>query len=311
MTFTADTRGIHTPVAIGQILHRHVGQPFHDRANSHRLNHAWVQQVKNQHSSYHRKTLLEQGTADFTRTTYGLTPDDKALLYSYYYLQRHLASGIFVLQSWERQMDQSLPWFNRHSAIIDLGCGPMTFGLALRAHQLLKGRGLQGMQYIGIDRAESMIRKASAIATDLQQCSSAPTFLFGQNFQEIHSHLRRLDGVVQSRGTGWLVFSSSYLFASPTLDVSSLFEEIHNVLQRHPDHNWCFIQQNPPVSYLNHKWHQFCNLLDQHYPDFRTQASEISIPYAEYSLEPETIGQLVPKTSIKLSYEILTREVTP
>ena len=44
----------------------------------------------------HRIKYLEQGQADFTKSNKGISPDELALLYCYYYLQMHFISSLAV-----------------------------------------------------------------------------------------------------------------------------------------------------------------------------------------------------------------------
>ena len=64
--------------------------------NNHIKTDAWQTEILNTTPEYHRKSILEQGTADFSIFFNGLNPDAKVLLYCYQYMQMHVMSSYHI-----------------------------------------------------------------------------------------------------------------------------------------------------------------------------------------------------------------------
>lgn len=146
-----------TPDDLKEFLEEVVNNPF--------LNHthteAWEREVLKQDGLYHTRQILERGTADFNTSFNGLTPDEKVIIYCYYYMQMHIVSSFHVFKKSDSLLKEYIRDPNKNIVFIDFGCGPMTSGVALAWYYgFLDDKKQQYFHYIGIDNGEAMIRKA-------------------------------------------------------------------------------------------------------------------------------------------------------
>jgi SAM-dependent methyltransferase len=109
-----------------------------------------------------RDEVIKKGRADFRighhHHKYGdLTADEKTLLYCFVNMKLHFFEALATFRAYKARLkslfDSKLP-----TRMVDLGCGPGTAGLALA--ECLKQ---PNIRYIGLDVANSMLRKASAM----------------------------------------------------------------------------------------------------------------------------------------------------
>lgn len=161
--------------------------------------------------------VLGGGQADFDAPIGGLTPEDRALLYARYNQPRHLDE---LLEAFARLFQDSARAGS--PTVIDLGCGPVTAGLALAA-ALGPGR---SFRYHGVDRAPAMYQVGERLvgaAVRRGALHPATTWSFRDDL-DAHEF-----GKI--RGDLTLVVAS-YLMASPTLDVDALVAAIVRALDR-------------------------------------------------------------------------------
>ena len=153
------------------------------------------------------------GQADFDSQDGNLSPDDKALLYAYLNQKGHIEE---LATAFGQIFVGSSP---PNPIIVDIGCGPFTGGLALAAtlgsHVCF--------DYIGVDRAKSMLRLAKRLAAS-QLVPGYITTHWAANIASVnwphHPAWREVIVVV------------SYLFASSTLDAESMFKDLDRLLRR-------------------------------------------------------------------------------
>ncbi len=151
------------------------------------------------------------GQADFDAPRGDLTPDDLALLYAYWNQKGHLEELIEAFGQCFGQ-SESLP---ENPIVVDIGCGPCTGGLALAGT-------LPCFDYIGVDRAESMRRLGERLAAS----DSVPG-----NIKQLWAPSL---SAVEWRSPSWrpVLVLLSYLFASPTLDAPTMFDDLVELLNR-------------------------------------------------------------------------------
>ncbi|MBB5356846.1 hypothetical protein HDE76_000028 [Rhodanobacter sp. ANJX3] len=87
------------------------------------------------------------GQADFDEPSGNLSPRDRAMLYEYLNQKAHVDELIHAFDKFAQPVNVA-----RGATIVDIGCGPFTFGPAL-ANVL--GNGVS-FRYFGVDRAASM-----------------------------------------------------------------------------------------------------------------------------------------------------------
>lgn len=203
-----------------------------------------------------RQTIIEYGRADFREPCLIVSPvaspADRVLLYCYFNLRKHFFTTRYVLGKIIRSLSTQLRTGAR-PVFVDLGCGPLTAGLALAdLHQEGFSNPLI-VHYVGIDIAPAMLEKA-------QEFSRSPVFDPRSTFNFFTNWLDSLDllssDLVQL--TNPIILNASYLFASNSLDIESLAFFVAELQRRCPSAPIYFVFQNPNrddrnVNYTNWK----------------------------------------------------------
>jgi hypothetical protein len=284
-----------TPDDINKFLQEVVNNPF----RKHTHTEAWEREVLKQDGRYHREEILERGRADFNTDPDGcLTPDDKVIIYCYYYMQMHIVSSFHVFKKSDSLLKEYIRDPNKNIVFIDFGCGPLTSGVALAWYYgSLDDKKQQDFHYIGIDSCEAMIRKAIEISE--RQAWRGCTFKFLESYEDHASILNEIDIYLSSRQyeEDLIVLNYSYLFASSTLDVEKLAELVKKILNTYKSHKICLFFQNPPPEFLNRKWEKFKSLIPELCPVGGDKEAKLSYR--------NTRG--IPK-NIQLYFETLVRE---
>ena len=110
----------------------------------------------------------------------------------------------------------------KNPIVVDLGCGPFTGGLAIAG-------ALQGdtrFDYIGVDQSDAMRQFGEQLASAAARLETTP--------QNVRHWSSSMACVSWNAAPGWrdVVVIVSYLFASPTLDVSTFIVELESLLSR-------------------------------------------------------------------------------
>jgi len=128
--------------------------------------------------------ILDRGKTKFDNNYEGREPSDKVLLYCYFNMKKHFFTSIAVFKKVWKSLHQIFTDKKYSPIFIDLGCGPLTSGLAIaELFQSETGKPLL-MNYIGIDISQAMIEKAKEFSqSDLFHPNT--TFLFFKNWNDI------------------------------------------------------------------------------------------------------------------------------
>lgn len=195
--------------------------------------------------------ILDRGKTKFDERYKELEPSDKVLLYCYFNMKKHFFTSLAVFQRMWKSLHQIFTNKNYSPVFIDLGCGPLTSGLALaELYQNKTGEVLQ-LNYIGIDISDAMIEKAKEFSkSDLFHIDSNFEFYKSWNFISTET-LRKLAGKNNP-----FFLNASYLFANLSKEVvddlanfvTTLVNEFKNVH---------FIFQNPDRIDRNEQWEKF------------------------------------------------------
>jgi SAM-dependent methyltransferase len=140
---------------------------------------------------------------------------------------------------------------NCNPIFIDIGCGPLTSGLALgQLYYDKKGEPLP-INYIGIDISEAMIRKAREFS-QIDFFNENTGFDFYKNWNDIPSdELQQLAGANNP-----FLLNASYLFANLNEDIiHDLAEFVTQLTNKYK--NVHFIFQNPDRTDRNVTWELF------------------------------------------------------
>jgi SAM-dependent methyltransferase len=195
--------------------------------------------------------ILDRGKTKFDERYESIEPHEKVLLYCYFNMKKHFFTSVAVFQKMWKSLHQIFTNKKYSPVFIDLGCGPLTSGLALaELYHNETGEALR-LNYIGIDISDAMIEKAREFSeSDLFHADS--TFKFFKSWNEIPSEtLKALSGKNNP-----FFLNASYLFANLSRDVvddlvifvKRLVSEFKNVH---------FIFQNPDRVDRNENWERF------------------------------------------------------
>jgi len=199
-----------------------------------------------------RHDIINYGRADFREGYSSLTADEKVLLYCYFNMRKHFFTSSFVFEKIYESLRSIFNDPAKTVVFIDLGCGPMTSGLALADLHLEKtGERLQ-LNYIGIDNSQAMLDKAERfLAYDIYSDESAASFAI--HWTKIpRGTLKRFVGL-----DNYIVINASYLFASSTLKELELAEFVKELVRRYSTSKIYFVYQNPHRSDRNQKYLDF------------------------------------------------------
>lgn len=190
--------------------------------------------------------IIGGGQADFDEPYKNLSPQERAILYAYFNVPGHLT-----------ELDHAFPkLFGHHSppvkpTVIDLGCGPITAGLAFAS-----AVGPECcFRYVGLDRSASMQALGGQLWDEAVKLGGINPFsrpYFVSDLAEFDPGLRR----------GELTFVvASYLLASTTLDVDRLVASLITCLERIGPGPVALLYTNSPREEPNRQLPQFLSLL--------------------------------------------------
>jgi hypothetical protein len=232
------------PPTILAFFTRFVIEPF----KSHPPTQGWEVEVRCKGDGHHREDILGKGRTDFDVPYGHLPPQDKVLLYCFYYMQMHVASTYHVLrQAAGHGLD-----LGKDAVVIDFGCGPLTLGVALA--WFLKGEGGQeerspcpALRFIGIERSREMVTRAEAFAAGSGLFAPASSFRFVGTFEEYGTLSEMIDSLAADRSVGpsTLVLNFSYIFSSDSLDVGRLIDMVQSLLRQYWHSAIWVVYQNP------------------------------------------------------------------
>lgn len=216
--------------------------------------HPCIKDSKNDLWGYDVRYILDEvlvrGRGDFSRKHGEISADDKVLLYCYYNMKKHFFTSYAVFQTVVSSLNKFFSNSDYKPVFIDLGCGPMTSGLAL-ADLIHTTTGKKiNFTYIGIDISKPMLAKAKSF-NSLSIFSSDSTFDFYSNWSQIElPTLKKIAGRYNP-----IILNASYLFASTSLDVKDLYEYVNAVARNFS--NVFFVFQNPNRTDRNSKYYEF------------------------------------------------------
>lgn len=194
--------------------------------------------------------ILDRGKADFTVGYKSLDAQEKVLLYCYFNMKKHFFTSYAVF---EKLQGSLMPFFKDQSyspVFFDLGCGPMTSGLALGDLVCEILRRPIAIKYIGVDISDAMLARAKSIAT-CAVFEDSDSFEFVNNWNDIS--LGWLNSNISPKTP--IIFNASYLFASSSLNEVDLATYIGKVANIFP--NTYFVFQNPNRADRNVKYATF------------------------------------------------------
>jgi len=200
-----------------------------------------------------REQVLKNGRTDFREPYDEISPEEKVILYCFFNMKKHFFTSYAVF---ERILPSLQAVFNQEGyepIMIDLGCGPMTSGIAI-ADLMMATTGIPlTFTYVGVDIAPAMIAKAKTFESSALFANSK--FYYWLDWDEIDFSV--LYAVAGQHNP--VVFNASYMFASDSLDVEALANLVSEVVKL-----WdrvFLIFQNPDSDNRNVKYVEFKSLL--------------------------------------------------
>ncbi|WP_346239236.1 hypothetical protein ABDK00_010905 [Niabella insulamsoli] len=239
--------------------------------------------------------ILDRGKTKFDERYEGLEPRDKVLLYCYFNMKKHFFTSIAVFKKVWKSLHQIFTDKKYFPIFIDLGCGPLTSGLAMAELFQNETGGPLRIQYIGIDISEAMIEKANEFSqSDLFHTDSK--FSFFKSWNDIPHEM-----LVEFAGKNNPFFlNASYLFANLSFDiVENLANFVSNLVSEFK--NVHFIFQNPDRADRNESWHHFKKQLK-----FEEINSDKKVAHVAYKTSRATMRE---PGEEDVYYEILTLKV--
>jgi hypothetical protein len=202
---------------------------------------------------HHRLNLCGQGQADFRNGVAGLTTEDIALLYCYYFFQMHFTSSTALFHYYSNLI---VGLFNESNKIcfVDIGCGPFTSGLAFLHFTRLKGiKDKIGnriaetqLEYYGIDNADSMRNLGSVLQSTYEMTVNDGGFkYFGTAQNSFYQNIPELIGQRGEETT--IILNCCYFFASETLNVQDFTTAIQQLINNNPNSRILLFYQNAPT----------------------------------------------------------------
>ncbi|OKH53427.1 hypothetical protein NIES2101_11280 [Calothrix sp. HK-06] len=232
----------------------------------HIITKAWQKEVLDSYNNKDFKTIREivgGGQADFEEPFRGLTPEERVLVYCYNgNMQQHTVSQLYIFEKHANIFDKYFFEPERRVIFIDFGCGPLSSGIALAMYyaQVQKSNSQKFfLNYIGMDKAESMLLKAKEFSRYPNLFPQETTFYFINTYKEASIFKYRLYQCLDSyiSKNALIILNFSYLFASESLDIDKLIRLIQEILSTYESQQVCLIFQNPPGTDLNIKWNKF------------------------------------------------------
>lgn len=238
-----------------------------------------------------RREVLNYGKADFNSAYKNLSSDDIVALYCYFNMRKHYFSSYAVFL----KMFASLQIIFKNEQLtpifIDLGCGPLTSGLALAdLYHIQTGKKLK-FSYIGIDIANSMLRKAQKFSEVPDLFHEDARFHFFKNWNDISDSL--FDDLMNENNP--ILLNASYLFANIDKVVAEdLARFVNKLVERYKDVHIIF--QNPNRTDRNIQYDNFKELIS-----FKMVDSKVEKMF--YKTQPNSFSE---PTSEDVYYEILS-----
>lgn len=198
------------------------------------------------------------GQAKFDQPWKNLTPQDRVLLYSYFFQIRHLRELTVAFRHLFRDGPP-----DKRPVVIDLGCGPFTGALALAG---VFGNEV-GFDYIGVDQSNTMINFGEHMVSCAKKC--------GEMQGVCYRHATKISSLSWPSAPSWhpVFVIMSYLLASPTLEVKQLVTDLNALLERIGRGHVSLLYTNSPRDVPNRQFDDFSAALQN--ADFKLDTDDI------------------------------------
>ena len=195
-----------------------------------------------------------------------LSPADRVDLYSYWNLPAHVFEMLAYLERFLADVaDAEIAGMH----ILDIGCGPMTAGLALAQHVSAR----VPIEYIGVDISLAMLGKARHLEQYARDCGllhRGSSLRFATSLAEV-AHGPRT----------WkpLIVILSFLLASRTLDIAQLVDDLVAYAERLGSGSVSVLYTNSAEDIANLRFPEFQAALERYAFTLHAHGNEEVIRY--------------------------------
>lgn len=208
-----------------------------------------------------RNIIIEYGRANFNQAVMApnvhghlvsVSPTERVQLYGLFNLRKHYFTTYAIFESYTEYFHNVLSNSNFRAVFIDVGCGPMTAGMAFQQFITTLTPDF-GFHYFGIDHSSIMLEQANHF-TKKDLFSQDQRNWFGTSVDQLpaawlHDTFRLPHTVI---------ISTCYLFGNLTADVAELLaEQINQLVERYPLNRYIIVQQNPKADRRNRAYYAF------------------------------------------------------
>ena len=212
-----------------------------------------------------RSEIIQFGQANFDKPYDSLSSLDVVKLYCYFNMRKHFFSSLYLFERCQWLLNLAQRKGNIH--FIDIGCGPGTSGIALVDYFHSNSMNNRYFYYSGVDCYDSMLNCAKEFLSH-RSIDNLTTTEFVKNLSSIN--------FLTQHNINSIIINTCYLFASPSLDVSTIANEMNKIFDSKPDTPKFLLYQNTTEIEKNRKYNLFKTLINP----FETLLSEnVSIKY--------------------------------
>lgn len=210
-------------------------------------------QTKNQQ----RNEILKQGRANFDEESNGLSGAQKVDLYGFHYFQMHVTSSYVCFLNQNELLQEIINESELY--FIDIGCGPMTSGVAFNGWLKNCANTHEEVNYIGIDISSNMVNKSKQIIDADNFDFKFKNTLIDNDKSKIISYIKKVRNPELKQS---FIINYSFLFASESLNVQEFVDFTNELYEstKDEDNNYAkfvVFYQNPTLASLSTKWEDY------------------------------------------------------
>ena len=197
-------------------------------------------------NNFIRNNIIEYGRTKFDNEYQEFSMNDKVNLYCFYNMRKHYFSSYSIFHGFKEYFKIEIEQTSNRVAFFDIGCGPMTSGLAFNQSMKVDLPNLY-FNYIGIDLSNAMIDKAELFSQS-GLFNRNTQFYFENSIGQIGENI--LEESLRTPST--ILFNFCYLFSNLTpQQATDLAIEVNSITKKYPLNKYIIIYQNPVNSYQN------------------------------------------------------------
>lgn len=229
---------------------------------------------------HHVLNVVAYGRTQFNTATGPFTTADKVNLYCYYQLRNSYADGLHMFAEYDTYLRQLFAQCNHRVALIDIGCGPMTGGLAFQRHFDTIANFY--FHYVGIDVAPAMLDKARLFA--------ASGLLARDTRVQFVERLERVEAAywesVFTLPHAVVLYAGNVFGSMRNEDAALLAAQVNDLMDKFPGNKYVLIFQGPALEQQARSYTVFKKLVPRLHGVSSTPGSHHSHPAGSLSAYP-------------------------